>query len=41
VLRLVCLQKGKTRLDLITLQETPNPTLDTSWGRVKALYAGS
>jgi len=30
-----------SRLDLVVLQEAPNPVESMSWGKIKALYGGS
>jgi hypothetical protein len=31
---------SKSRLDLVVLQEMPNPVDSISWGKIKALYLG-
>lgn len=33
-------QISTSRLDLVVLQEVPNPVESMSWGRIKALYGG-
>jgi hypothetical protein len=40
MMRVTRVGSGRARLDLLTLQEAPNPVETRTWGRIKALFAG-